>query len=109
MNVRRGRPACLGQGKSNPRQVGQGVRALSRVPFAAAGLVRWLAILPAAREREGRQVSRAAEAEKRWENTQSEGMNDRLEGNASLVRVPLGSFLGDQPEILSLVGPTQMT
>ncbi len=37
------------------------------------------------------------------DNTQSEAMNDRLEGYSPLVRLAPGSFLGEVPEILALV------
>ncbi len=38
------------------------------------------------------------------DNRQSEAMNDRLQGYSPLVRLPAGSFLGQQPEILAWVG-----
>ena len=38
------------------------------------------------------------------DNTQSEAMNDRLEGYSPLVRLAPGSFLGDREEIRELVG-----
>jgi hypothetical protein len=37
------------------------------------------------------------------DNQQSEAMNDRLEGYAPLVRLPPGSFLGGQPELMALI------
>ncbi|MCB9662800.1 MAG: hypothetical protein H6732_01715 [Alphaproteobacteria bacterium] len=37
------------------------------------------------------------------DNRQSEAMNDRLEGYPPLVRVPSGTFLGERPEILTLI------
>lgn len=37
------------------------------------------------------------------DNQQSEAMNNRLEGYTPLVRVPAGSFLGEQPEVLEVI------
>jgi hypothetical protein len=38
------------------------------------------------------------------DNSQSEAMNDRLEGYSPVVRLPPGSFLGEQPEVLAALG-----
>ena len=37
------------------------------------------------------------------DNRQSESMNDRLEGYPPLVRVSVGSFLGERAEILAVI------
>lgn len=38
------------------------------------------------------------------DNSQSEAMNDRLEGFAPLVRIEPGTFLADRPELAHLIG-----
>jgi hypothetical protein len=52
----------------------------------------------------GRYLEHLRLAGRSVDNEQSEGMNDRLEGYPPLVRLPPGRFLGEQPEIMALVG-----
>lgn len=51
----------------------------------------------------GRYMEHLRLAGRAADNRQSEAMNDRLDGFAPLVRVPAGSFLGERPEILTVI------
>ena len=51
----------------------------------------------------GRYLSHLEIAGRQADNNQTEGMNDRLEGFLPLIRVKPGSYLGERPEILSLL------
>lgn len=52
---------------------------------------------------QGRYLEHMRLAGRETDNRQSEAMNDRLEGYSPLRRLPAGSFLGDQPEIVALL------
>lgn len=51
----------------------------------------------------GRYMEHLRLAGRSTDNHQSEGLNDRLEGYAPLVRLAPGSFIGMRPEVLAVV------
>ncbi len=51
----------------------------------------------------GRYLEHLRLAGRETDNSQSEEMNDRLDGYAPLVRMAPGAFLGDRPEIVELL------
>lgn len=51
----------------------------------------------------GRYVEHLRRAGRAMDNSQSEAMNERMEGYSPLIRLPPGTFLGERPEIQAIL------